>query len=330
MLPGPCDNDIPQGGHLLRKLGPGPAFDTSPPLEYSGSDVITNSSPLGRGLGPGKRTSLQDKRSRFGQSRSELTLYGDRVSIMITRPMRIDPLHVLPKYYQLCEIIRQKIEDGEWQPDQPIPSERELEATYAVSRTTVRQALNILVRQGYLYRKHGRGTFVAPPKLQYSLHLPTSFSAEMHMRGIQPGQQILEMEYVEPPARIRQHLELPPHVKEILRVDRLRFGDGEPVGLHEAYLPLAREQAITREELEASGSLYALLEARFNLIPSEAAQTVEATLADEREAALLGIRKGSPLLLIERTTWSQTRRPMEFVKMLYRADRYKCYIHITR
>ena len=249
---------------------------------------------------------------------------------MAIRPLHVDASHTAPKYYQLYEIIRQKIEGGEWPPDQPIPSERELEAMYAVSRTTVRQALGLLVRQGYLYRKHGRGTFVAPPKLQYSLHLPISFSGEMRMRGIQPGQRILEMGYVRPSPRVRQHLELPERVQEVLRIERLRFGDGEPVGLHEAYLPLAREQAITREELEEAGSLYALLEARFRLIPSEAAQTVEATLADEREARLLRVARGSPLLLIERTTWSQTRRPMEFVRMHYRADRYKCYIHVTR
>ena len=62
----------------------------------------------------------------------------------------------------------------------------------------------------------------------------------------------------------------------------------------------------------------------------EADETLEATVADEQEASLLNIREGSPLLLIVRTTWSQERKPIEFVKMLYRADRYKYYVHMTR
>ena len=116
----------------------------------------------------------------------------------------------------------------------------------------------------------------------------------------------------------------------VLQIDRLRLADEEPIGIHHAYLLFPASQSITREELETFGSLYALLETRFNLIPSEASETLEATVANEREASLLGIIEGTPLLLLERTTFSQHREPIEFVKMLYRADRYKFYFHITR
>ncbi len=242
---------------------------------------------------------------------------------------RVNPFNIVPKYHQLYDILRQQIEDG-WQPHEAIPSERELENLYNVSRTTVRQALNLLVNEGYLYREHGRGTFVARPKLQHSLHLLTSFTDDMRLRGLQPGQRLLSLKYVEPTSRVRQQLDLSAEVSEVLKIDRLRFGDAEPIGLHTAYLPLAGGQAITEEELAARGSLYDVLESKFNLLPAEADETLEATVADEHEASLLQVPMGSPLLLIERTTWAQTRRPMEFVKMLYRADRYKYAVHITR
>lgn len=249
---------------------------------------------------------------------------------MSAKHPRVDPYNVIPKYHQLYDILRQKIDDGEWQPHEPIPSERDLETLYHVSRTTVRQAINMLVNDGCLYREHGRGTFVARPKLQHSLQLLTSFSDDMRLRGLEPGQQLLSLDYVEPTAKLRQQLDLSSDHRELLMIERLRLGDGEPVGLHTAYLPLPPEQRISREELDASGSLYALLESKFNLIVAEADQTLEATAANEREASLLNVPVGTPLLLIERTTWSHVHRPMEFVKMLYRADRYKYSTHLTR
>ena len=103
--------------------------------------------------------------------------------MMVTKTMRVDPFSAVPKYYQLSEILRQKIDDRDWQPHDSIPPERELEALYKVSRTTVREALNHLAEQGYIYREHGRGTFVSRPKMQHSLHILHSFTDDMKARG---------------------------------------------------------------------------------------------------------------------------------------------------
>lgn len=247
-----------------------------------------------------------------------------------TERKRVDPYSALPKYQQLVNILAQDIEDCVWQAREPIPPERELENIYNVSRTTVRKALAVLISKGYLYREHGRGTFVTPPKLQQSLHSLSSFTADLKKRGLQPGQRILNLERVTPPVRIRKKLELSSDSPNTLRIDRLRLANDEPIGIHIAYLPMGDDEQITQAELQAAGSLYALLESKFNLIVMEADETIEATAADEREAALLEINETSPLLLIERTTWSHKRRPMEFVRMLYRADRYKYFVHMTR
>lgn len=243
---------------------------------------------------------------------------------------RIDPFSYIPKYHQLFSLIRTKIENGEWAPNQTIPSERELEKTYNISRTTIRQALKNLEDYGYIYRELGKGTFVAPPKLQNSLHELTSFTRDMESRGLKPGQKILTLDFIEPPALVRQQLEIGREVEKVLYLERLRLADDEPIGLHYAYLPLPENKMITLAEIEEHGSLYELLQRKFNLMPTNADETLEATVADANEARLLGIRKGSPLLLIGRTVWSQNRTTMEYVKVLYRADRYKYYIHIAR
>ncbi|HBY93130.1 MAG: GntR family transcriptional regulator [Ardenticatenaceae bacterium] len=249
---------------------------------------------------------------------------------MTNRITRVDPFSAVPKYYQLHDILQQKIEDGVWRPHESLPSERELESLYNVSRTTIREALGILEKEGYIYREHGRGTFVSRPKLQYSLNMLSSFTDDMKLRGFVAGQQLLHLEYVEPSSRVRQQLQVQPRVDHVLRIERLRLANGEPIGIHDAYLPLSRDQRITVEELDEVGSLYTLLESKFNLAAAEADETLEATVANHREATLLQVPVGSPLLLIERTTWSRERRPMELVKMLHRADRYKYYVRLVR
>ena len=242
----------------------------------------------------------------------------------------INPNNILPRYYQLVNILRTKIEAGDWQPQEAIPSERQLELVYGVSRTTVRQAVGLLIRQGLIYQLHGKGTFVSPRKLQKGLVELTSFSEDMLNRGLQPGQHILEMGEVEVTEKIRQHLELSPDVKTVLRLERVRTGDGQPIGLQTSYLSLPKGASITREELEERGSLYAILQEKFNINLATADETLEVTVANPREALLLNVPEGSPLLLSERILWTNKRRAVEYVKILYRGDKYRYAVRLTR
>ena len=241
----------------------------------------------------------------------------------------IDPYNALPKYNQLASILRQKIEDGQWPPRTPIPSERQLEVLYNISRTTIREAIDHLVRQGYLYREHGRGTFVSPQKLQKGLMELTSFSEDLIKRGITPGQFIRSLDWITAPAKIAQKLEIAAGSK-VLCIERVRLGDGVPIGLQTSYLALPLDLSINRADLESSGSLYRILQEKFNIIPSEADETLEVTLATPEEAQLLEVVAGAPLLLSERVLFAQNRKPVEFVKILYRGDRYRYYVRLTR
>jgi GntR family transcriptional regulator len=245
-------------------------------------------------------------------------------------PETIDPNDFLPRYYQLANILREQISNGKLEAHQPIPSERQLETIYSVSRTTIRQAIDLLVHQGFLYREHGRGTFVSPQKLQKGISELTSFTEDMKQRGLVPGQKILEIGYVQPSDKVRQQLELPEGLDSVLRIERIRLGDGVPMGLQTSFYNLPAGGTITQEELEEYGSIYRILQEKLHIIPTEADETLEVTLATPREAALLQIEPGSPMLLSERTTYSQSRRVIEFVKILYRGDRYRYLAKLTR
>jgi Transcriptional regulators len=167
----------------------------------------------------------------------------------------IDPANIIPKYFQLANILREKIENGEFQAQDAIPSERQLEEQYNLSRPTIRQAIDLLERQGYLYRVHGRGTFVSPPKLQKGMLELTSFSEDMRNRGLTPGGRILEFGYLKPSAKIAKQLGANDKDAQVLRIKRLRTGKGEQIGLQDSYLALDSGQVITREEIEQKGSI---------------------------------------------------------------------------
>ena len=240
----------------------------------------------------------------------------------------VDPNNAIPKYFQLVNILRHKIEDGEWLPHESIPSERDLEKIFHISRITIRQAISILIQQGYLFREHGVGTFISPQKLQKPIQKLTSFSEDMTNRGWVPGQKILSILKVRPTERIARILELADG-EEALCITRIRLSNDHPMGLQTSYVVLPEGGSITTVELEEAGSLYELLRAKFNLFPSEAEETVEATLASTEEAELLSTSPGSPLLLSSRITWSQNRHPIEYVKILYRGDRYRYVARLT-
>ncbi len=241
----------------------------------------------------------------------------------------IDPYDALPKYHQLAMILKKKIESGELNPQAPIPSERQLEEFYGVSRPTIRQAIELLIREGYLYREHGRGTFVMPQKLQKGMLELTSFSEDLIKRGMKPGQVIIEMKEELPPEKIREKLDLSPE-KRTLKIVRIRLGDGVPIGYQTSYLLLEPGQSISRAELEASGSLYRILQEKLHIIPWAADETLEVALATKEEADLLQVKEGAPLLLNERVLWSQERKAVEYVKILYRGDRYRYAMRLTR
>lgn len=245
--------------------------------------------------------------------------------------MEVNRRNPLPLYCQLETILMEMIQSGDLNPLDPIPTENELIQRYGLSRTTVRQAIGNLVKEGYLYRQRGKGTFVSRPKQQHGLGKLTSFSEDMRSRGMAPSSKILELKIVKAPEHASGGLEIGKGTL-VWKIARLRFADGEPMCIQTSYIHtgLVSTIEIGDVDVDGVGSLYELLENKYHLSLREADETLDAALAWPEEARLLGIQHGAPLMVRNRTTFLANGRPVEFVTTLYRADRYQCKFHTYR
>lgn len=221
-----------------------------------------------------------------------------------------------PLYRRIADVLVTKIENGFVGDNQSIPSERDLASEFNVSRDTVRKAVRYLEERGVLYSDHGRGTFVTPAVYRRMTRFLDNFSHDSFRRGGVPGQEILSIEPDAASMAIAGVLGLEPG-HPLVRLKRVRTINGEPIGLHDAYLSLPNGARIDRDELEQKGSLYQLLKDKFGLIPAEAVENLTVALADEDDAALLNVPIGAPILICERVTLSDRREPIEYCLMKY-------------
>jgi GntR family transcriptional regulator len=209
---------------------------------------------------------------------------------------------------------------------QAIPSERQLSQELGVSRLTLRAALDELVRDGYLDRRHGSGTYVTEPKIAQPLTL-TSFSEEMRRRGMVPGSRTLELTVTSAGARLARRLQVSPE-EPLVRVKRLRLADGEPMAMEILHIPQALVPGLTKADLE-NRSFYELLAERYEIVIGSGTQTIEPTVTSEEESEVLGVPLHTPAFLFERTTVSESGRIVEFVRSIYRGDRYRLVADLT-
>jgi GntR family transcriptional regulator len=238
----------------------------------------------------------------------------------------VDRASPLPLYHQLYQVLLAKIEKGEWKPGATTPTEKDLSAQYGLSRTTVRQALQQLSLDGYLTRRQGQGTFVTQPKMRHGPQRPFGISGYLRAHGLQPGWRLLGMERIKPlPPKVAAALGVSEN-KEVLCIRRLRLADDEAIGLHTMYVPFPLADRIKPElMLQGDSSLYYLESLGVTL--SESHRIIEAVPARKDEARLLKVKEGSPLLMIQRTTTSADGKPVEFLRAVYRGDRFQYYVH---
>lgn len=238
------------------------------------------------------------------------------------------PEHSIPLYLRLKETLQENIESGRLQPGDRVPSERELSEQFSMSRMTVRHALTELVSEGVLTRQQGRGTFVGRPKIRQALAGLTSFSEDMLARGLRPGGRVLSLQIVQAPRKVRTALGLD-ESHWVVRVERLRLADDEPMALEMTHLSAGRFGGLVHEDLTNS-SLYRILEEKYGAKVAAATQSIEPAIADATLARHLSVREGSLLLLLERVTYDTSGAPMEFVSSYYRGDRYRFTVELQR
>lgn len=236
---------------------------------------------------------------------------------------RIDRRSKLPYYQQLYEILRGKIARKDWKPGDMIPPESELTELYQVSRSTVRQVLDILVNEGLIYRERGRGTFIAHLTLEQSMVRIVSFTEDMRQRGFEPGTQVLSARLVPASKDIAERLQVATG-ETLACVERLRLADGEPMSIEESYLVNRYCPDVLQHDY-ASQPLREILARDYNIRLVNAKQIIRAIPAPTNLAEFLDVRSRSPLLYIERISFSQSGVPIEFLRIYYRADRYSLY-----
>ena len=221
-----------------------------------------------------------------------------------------------PLYRQIKALILQALESGEWRPGQAIPSEQELAARFSVSQGTVRKAIDEMAADNLLVRKQGKGTYVAShndPRALFRFlrlvpvdgELSSPQSIPLDCWRAKAGQEASRMLAIEPGA-------------PIIIVRRLLKFASKPVVIDEIYLPGEVFQGLTAETLQGwNGSLYSLFESRFGVRMIRAQERIRAVAADRGASEALKLPEGTPLLSVERVTYTYGDKPVEWRRGLY-------------
>lgn len=220
-----------------------------------------------------------------------------------------------PLYLWLAAILRDQIAAGQLGAHASVPSERVLSERYQVSRMTARHALETLTLEGFLYRNPRRGTFVAEPRLRFSVG---SFTRTMSAVDRAPGTEVLAAATREPDPVNSGLLGIPPGGR-VHVLQRLRTAMGEPIAIESIQLSAERFPDLLDHDL--TGSLWDLMRTRYDVDPTTADARVVAVTLDRFEAEALGVKPGSPAIVLTRTVFDDRGSVVELARDVYRGDR---------
>jgi DNA-binding GntR family transcriptional regulator len=223
----------------------------------------------------------------------------------------------VPLYFQLAQHYENEIHLGNLNSGDRLENEVKIAEELGLSRPTVRAAFRYLVDKGLVLRRRGQGTIVTKEKVNRSLKL-TSLFDDLALSGKKPTTRVLHNELVRASDLVKDSLGLGDE-QYVIYLERLRYGDNEPIALMHNYIPTSL-LTLSNEMLEEHG-LYELLRAS-GFYPHHATQRFSAKNASSEEARQLGETKGTALLTMERTTFDEKGRPLEFAQHVYRASRY--------
>jgi GntR family transcriptional regulator len=238
----------------------------------------------------------------------------------------IDRFNKEKLYIQLTKIFTKQIDSGRWTPGSKIPTEEALCKEYAVSRITVKQAINNLVSEGYLMKFQGKGTFVTGIVRNGCLNMRTRFTEDMFGKGVKTEKKTLSCQIKSPPQDAREYLKTAEDVHYLLNK---RVVDGHPVYIEESFIPLGLVPDLDKLDLTRS-SLYTVLQERATKKIFKVIQTVEISHARGQNARYLDVRIGVPVLVIHRLLLSSDNTPLAYTRFLGRSDRYKFQTEFER
>jgi GntR family transcriptional regulator len=230
----------------------------------------------------------------------------------------------IPLYVQIKDYIRLNIQNGIYRVNEKIPSERQFAEQFGVNRLTVSKALKELAQEGLLYSQVGKGTYVAPAKIDQALQTLTSFTQDMIGRGKHASSRVLYASIDPASGEIAKALSIL-RGAEVVVLYRVRLADGQVIALEKSHIIYALCPNILDHHDFSRESLYQVLRTEYDLQMTYAHQTIEAQIASEDELALLDAEPCTPILSITRVTHDVNDQPIEYVRSSYRGDRYKFY-----
>ncbi len=227
----------------------------------------------------------------------------------------------VPLYYQVEADLRALLDSRHVAPGDLLPPENELAEAYHVGRHTIRTALGRLVDDGLIVRKAGHGTVIQSRENLHQFSLARSFTNQISKMGLRPHSVILHSE-------TRRILPTDPRLllKKVgmpcLILERLRFGDNEPIALQHSYIILERCPDLAQTDF-STHSLYDILNRQYHLVITEITHTITAAIADKRQAELLKVGHGAPLLVVNTSAYLENHELIECTLTYYRADKYE-------
>ncbi|MGY6270863.1 GntR family transcriptional regulator [Achromobacter denitrificans] len=233
-----------------------------------------------------------------------------------------------PLYVRVETALAAEIAAGLLPSGSRLPTEDRLIERFAVSRTTVRKAVENLVARGLVEIRRGKGTFVTEPKLTQALTSLSGFVEDMAALGRQATARLLDKRPVPATEDVARQLDVAQGAL-VYRIERVRLADGTAMSFDETYLPLDIGEKVASNDLEAE-PIFDLLELRYDLPLIEAEYQLEAVTADDRVARALGVGAGSPIFLIERTSYTEGQRPVDYEKLYYRGDLIRFTTRLSR
>ena len=253
----------------------------------------------------------------------------DRRTRSPEQPLRVDRASPIPLHIQVKQALKDRIVRRTLKPGDLVPGDLELCEQFGVSRTTVRQGLSELAHEGWVVRERGRGTFVAPPKLtERAVERLSGFFDDMVLLGYPPVSHVLRQLARAADEQVAARLNLKPG-DLIVEIERLRFVEDEPVVLTTTYLPHALAPGLETADLTRR-SLYEYLGTECGLRLARGRRTIEAVAADARQARLLRIRKGAPLVFLQSISYLGDGRPIEYYLALHRGDRSRFEVELMQ
>jgi GntR family transcriptional regulator len=240
--------------------------------------------------------------------------------------VNLDPHSPLPLYAQLESLLAAEIGAGTLPPGSQLPKEEELVKRHAVSRTTVRQTIQNLIRRGLIEIRRGKGTFVLQPKITQELTQLSGFVEDMQSLGRNASARLLDKQTVPASDSVARQLAITTGTP-VVRIQRVRLADNSPLSFDETYLPREIGEKILENDLETE-PIFSLLEQKYDTPLTEAEYRLEAVSADTTVA--LGIVAGSPIFLIERTSYTSGRHPVDYEKLYYRGDQVRFVTRLAR